>query len=91
MEEDRILFYGSADEAFGAGAGLMADNGWWGLNKGWATNFESALQAYNGGKFYLGMVTGYYRQNGKASRHIISAAIIRPMVKDLIRCTTPVY
>ncbi|MGB4816386.1 MAG: RHS repeat-associated core domain-containing protein, partial [Ferruginibacter sp.] len=38
-------FFGSADEAFGAGAGLMADNGWWGLNKGWATNFESALQA----------------------------------------------
>ena len=61
-------FFGSADEAFGAGAGLMADNGWWGLNKGWATNFESALQAYNGGKFTPGMVTGYYMQKWESQQ-----------------------
>ncbi|MBK7345352.1 MAG: hypothetical protein IPI98_00010 [Chitinophagaceae bacterium] len=61
-------FFGSADEAFGTGAGLMADNGWWGLNKGWVTNFESALQAYNGGKFTPGMVTGYYMQKWESQQ-----------------------
>ena len=55
-------FFGSADEAFGAGAGIMANNGWWGLNKGWATDFLSALESYNGGKLTPEMVTGYYIQ-----------------------------
>ncbi|HMT97613.1 MAG TPA: RHS repeat-associated core domain-containing protein [Ferruginibacter sp.] len=57
-----IELFGSSDEAFGAAAGMMAGNGWWGLQKGWATDFLSALNNYNGGKLTDEMMNGYYIQ-----------------------------
>jgi RHS repeat-associated protein len=77
--DEEVSFYSSQDEAFGAGATQMSDNGWWGGGGGgggggWARSFDAALANFNGGLITPGMVQGYFEQTWTGTgRYNISA------------------
>lgn len=55
-----IKLFGSEDEAFGFGAIMMSENGWWGGSGGGTANsFNQAANRFNGGQITPAMVAGY--------------------------------